>query len=107
MGATDGVGDDENAGIGAVLGGGLGELADNRCVGVEKVVTGHAWLSWDTGGDEDNLGSLERSGYIGLLVSSDLHCVSIVSRRFDSHHVLRTVLLVLMWAISAATPGDC
>lgn len=35
-------------------------------------ITGHARLAGDTGGDEDNLGSLEGGGNIGLLVTLDL-----------------------------------
>lgn len=36
-GRVDGVGDDEEVGVGAVLGAGLGQVADNRGVGVEEV----------------------------------------------------------------------
>jgi hypothetical protein len=35
-------------------------------------ITGHARLAGDTSGDEDNLGSLEGGGNIGLLVTLDL-----------------------------------
>jgi hypothetical protein len=38
-------------------------------------ITGHARLAGDTGGDEDNLGSLEGGGNIGLLVTLDLWSV--------------------------------
>jgi hypothetical protein len=58
-GGVDGVGDDEDVGVGAGLGAGLGQVADNAGVGVEQIVTGHAGLAGDTGGDQDNLGALE------------------------------------------------
>ena len=53
------VGDDQDVGLGGSFGSGLGEVADNRGVGVEQVVTGHTGLAGNTSGDEDNLGSLE------------------------------------------------
>ena len=64
-GGVDGVGDDEDVGLGAGLGAGLGKVADDGGVGVEEVVTGHAGLAGDTGGDEDNLGALEGIGEAG------------------------------------------
>lgn len=64
-GGVDGVGDDEDVGIGGRLGGGLGEVADDGGVGVEEVVTGHAWLARDTGGDQDDFGALEGGGEAG------------------------------------------
>ena len=69
---TYGVGNDEDVCVGAVLGGGLCEVTNDGGVGVEKVVTGHARLAGDTGGDEDNLGALEARGDVGLLVALDL-----------------------------------
>ena len=36
-GAVDGVGDDEDVGVGARVGGGFGEVADDGGVGVEEV----------------------------------------------------------------------
>ena len=56
-----GVGDDEEVGIGGVLGSSLGQIADNGCVGVEQVITGHSRLPGNTGGDEDNLSTRKRS----------------------------------------------
>lgn len=64
-GGVDGVGDDEDVGVGGGLGGGLGQVADDGGVGVEQVVTGHAGLAGDTGGDEDDLSTLEGIGQAG------------------------------------------
>lgn len=64
-GGVDGVGDDEDVGLRAGLGAGLGQVADDGGVGVEQIVTGHAGLAGDTGGDEDNLGALEGGGQAG------------------------------------------
>jgi hypothetical protein len=61
-GRVDGVADDEDVGLGAVLGAGLGQVADDGGVGVEQVVTGHAGLAGHAGGNEDNLGALEGGG---------------------------------------------
>lgn len=64
-GGVDGVGDDEDVGLGAGLGAGLGQVTDDGGVGVEQIVTGHAGLAGNTGGDEDNLGALESGGQAG------------------------------------------
>lgn len=56
------VGDDEDVGLGGVLSGGLGEVADDGGVGVEEVVTGHAGLAGDTSGDDNDLSALEGLG---------------------------------------------
>lgn len=61
-GRVDGVGDDEQVGLGARLGAGLGEVADNGGVGVEEIVTGHTGLAGDTGGDDDDVAALESGG---------------------------------------------
>jgi hypothetical protein len=58
-GGVDGVGDDEELGLGGGLGSGFGEVTDDGGVGVEEIVTGHAGLAGDTSGDQDNLGALE------------------------------------------------
>jgi hypothetical protein len=66
--ATYRVGDDQDVGLGGGLSSGLGEVADNRGVGVEQVVTAHTGLAGNTSGDEDNLRSLEavtETGSIG------------------------------------------
>jgi hypothetical protein len=60
-GGVDGVGDDEDVRVWGRLGGGFCEIADNRGVGVEEVVAGHAWLSGDTGGDKNDFGTLQGS----------------------------------------------
>lgn len=72
-GRVDGVGDDEGLGLGGRLGNGLGEVANDGGVGVEKIVTGHAGLAGDTSGDEHNLGILEAGGETlgGGLVAGD------------------------------------
>lgn len=71
-GAVDRVGDDEDFGIGCGFGSGFGEVADDRGIGVEEIVTAHAGLSGDTGGDEHDLSALEcgiESGITGLVAS--------------------------------------
>ena len=71
-----GIGDDANVGFRAVLGACLGQVANNRGIGVEKIfqskpnnnciiisdfhtISGHSWLSWNTSGNYDNLGTSE------------------------------------------------
>lgn len=61
-GGVDGVGDDEDLGLGGRLGNGLGEVTDDGGISVEEVVTGHAGLAGDTGGDEDDVRALEGGG---------------------------------------------
>ena len=70
---VDGVADDTDDGVGGGLGAGSGELGDDGGVGVEtedvletvvsysnlQIVSGHAWLSWDTGGDENDISALD------------------------------------------------
>lgn len=58
-GRVDGVGNHTDKGAGGVLTDGLGKVSHNGGVGVEEIVSGHAGLSGDTGGDEDELGTLE------------------------------------------------
>jgi hypothetical protein len=60
-GGVNWVRDNEDLGVWGRLGGGLCEVADNGGVGVEEIITGHAWLSWDTGWDENDLSALEGS----------------------------------------------
>lgn len=64
-GGVDGVGDDEELGLGGRLSGGVGEVTDDGGVGVEEIVTGHAGLTGNTSGNEDNLGVLEGIGEAG------------------------------------------
>jgi hypothetical protein len=69
-GAVDWVGDDEDVGVRGRLGGGLGQITDDGGVGVEEVITGHAWLAGDTGRDQDDLGILKggcEAGWGGLV----------------------------------------
>lgn len=58
-GGVDGVGDDEELGLGGGLGNSLGQVADDGGVGVEEIVTGHAGLTGDTSGNQDDVGALE------------------------------------------------
>jgi len=58
-GRVDGVADDTDDGVGGGLGASSGELGDDGGVGVEKIVSGHAWLSWDTSGDENDISALD------------------------------------------------
>lgn len=58
-GRVDGVGDDEDKGLGAVLGDGLGEVAHDTGVDVEEVVAGHSRLAGDAGGDDDEVAADE------------------------------------------------
>lgn len=53
--------DDGNQSLGGDLADGLGEVADNGRISVEKVITGHARLAGDTGGNDDNVGTLDGS----------------------------------------------
>lgn len=67
---VDGVGDDQELGLGSSLSSGLGEVADDGGVGVEEIVTGHTGLAGNTSGDEDNLGtgeSILEAGSVGLV----------------------------------------
>lgn len=69
-------------------------------------VTGHAWLAGDTSWDDNDLSALQASSEaLGSgLIAGDLFIVQplkLVS--LPSIHL--TLLLVLMWPTSAATPG--
>ena len=69
-GRVDGVGDDQELGLGSSLSSGLGEVTDDGGVGVEEIVTGHTGLAGNTSGDEDNLSageSLLETGSVGLV----------------------------------------
>lgn len=69
-GGVDGVGDDQELGLGSSLSSGLGEVTDDGGVGVEEIVTGHTGLAGNTSGDEDNLSageSLLETGSVGLV----------------------------------------
>jgi len=61
-GAVDWVGNNEDVGIWGRFSGGLCEVTNDGGVGVEKIVTGHSWLSGDTSWDQDNFGTLEGGG---------------------------------------------
>jgi hypothetical protein len=72
--------DDQDVGLGGVVSGSLGQIADNGGVGVEQVwvvalareiinnncvcctITGHAGLAGNTSGDDNNLSTLESVG---------------------------------------------
>jgi hypothetical protein len=51
-----------------VLGARIGNACNNTSVGVEQVVTGHPWLSWDTGGDNDDVAAVK--GVADFVVSN-------------------------------------
>lgn len=59
------VGNDEDVGFWGRLGSGFGKIADDGCICVEKIVTGHARFARNTSGDEDNLCALEGRGETG------------------------------------------
>lgn len=61
-GGVNGVGDDEKIGLRAGFGAGLSKVTNDRGVGVEKIVTGHTGLAGDTGGDQDDITTLEGVG---------------------------------------------
>lgn len=61
-GGVDWVGDDQQGGVRCAGGSGLGQVSDDGGVGVEQVVSGHTWLSWDTGWDQDHVGVLQGLG---------------------------------------------
>ena len=83
-GRINGVADDTDNSVGGGLGAGSGELSDDGGVSVEtdkffiavvndvnlQIVSGHAWLSWDTGRDENDISALD--GFLhGGRVSTD------------------------------------
>ena len=64
-GGVDGVRNDEEVGLGGSLGGGLGQVANDGSVGVEEVITGHTGLAGNTGGDQDNIATLQSVSQTG------------------------------------------
>jgi len=72
-GGVHGVGDDEEHGIGAVLGTRLGDALDNAGVGVEQIVSGHTGLAGHAGGDNNDVAALQGLGHlVGTDVSRHL-----------------------------------
>ena len=72
-GRVDGVGDDAEHGLGARLGARSDEVAHDRAVGVEEIVTGHSGLAGHSCGDDNDITALK--GVVGLIhtdVSGDL-----------------------------------
>jgi hypothetical protein len=72
LSTTYGIGDDQDVSLGGGLSGGLGEVADDGGVGVEEVITGHAGLTGNTSGDQNDLGVLEavtETAGIGVVTS--------------------------------------
>lgn len=53
---VDRVRDDSDQGLGASLGTSCGQIAHNRRVGVEQIVTGHARLAGNSGRNDDDVG---------------------------------------------------
>jgi len=69
-----------------------------------RTITGHAWLARNTGRDQDDLSTSQAlldAGSIGLVT---LDLVGVSRRDPSILALLHTVLLVLMWETSAATP---
>ena len=58
-GRIDGIADNGQDGVGAVFGTALDEGFDNASVGVEEIVTRHAGLAGNTGGNDDHLAPLQ------------------------------------------------
>jgi len=91
-GRVDGVGDDEEVGLGAVLGAGFSEITDNTSVGVEKIITGHTGLSGDTSRDNNDFRTLKglletvilRSEASNLGVGVDVAQISSNTGRVDN-----------------------
>jgi hypothetical protein len=54
-GGVDGVGDDQDESLGAILGDTLNEIADDAGVDLEEIITGHTGLAGNTGGDDNNI----------------------------------------------------
>lgn len=72
-GGVDWVGNDQDGSIWSGLSSGLGEVANNGGVGVEEIIAGHAWLTWNASWDENDLGILKgstKTGW-GWLVTGD------------------------------------
>lgn len=70
---VDWVGDDSDKSLRGGLGDDGGQVTDDSGVGVEEIVTGHSWLAWDSGWDDDDVSVLD--GGVKLFwpgVSSDL-----------------------------------
>jgi len=66
-GRVNWVGDDTDPSLWAVLGASLGQRGDDSGVGVKEIVSGHAWLSWHTGWDDNQVNVLQALG--NLVVS--------------------------------------
>jgi len=66
-GGVDWVRNDANPSLWAVLGTGLSQRSDDIGVGVEKIISGHAWLSWHTSWDDNQVAVLQAIG--NLVVS--------------------------------------
>ena len=90
-GGVDGVGDDEDEGLGGDIGDDLNEALDDTGVDVEEIITGHSWLAWgyvstvlelyrsavltgNASGDDNDVGVLEGELRAVILwqVASDL-----------------------------------
>ena len=61
-----------------VLGAGLGEVADDGGVGVEEIITGHAGLTGDTSGDDNDIaaGKSLLEAVVGGNVARDLFAIN-------------------------------
>jgi hypothetical protein len=59
-GRIDGVGDDQDEGLGSHLGRGRDEIPDDSGVDVKEIVAAHAGLARNAGGNDDDVGIFER-----------------------------------------------
>ena len=86
-GGVDWVRNDANPSFWAMFSASLGQVGDNGGVGVEEIVSGHAWLSWDTSGDEDNIGTSNgflHSGRVRTNESGDPGLIKAVRNTFET-----------------------
>lgn len=92
---VDWVGDDENERVWSILSNASNQVLDNASVNLEKIVSGHAWLSWDTSRNDNNVGTGERvlqtivlwKMASNLALSADVAQVGSNTRRVD--HIIQ------------------
>jgi len=119
-GRVDGVGDDANHGLWAVLGASDSEVTDDRGVGVKEIVSGHTGLSGDTSGNDNNLSTGQSALDVGALVALDIRvsvdvanvccdtgCTSDVVQREGSHERVSLEQQRHRLANTAGSTEDC
>ena len=81
------------------------DIDDQHCVNAQsqRNLTG---LAGDTGGDDDDVGSLERSCELIVANEASDLLTSCFACEISSAHSKLTLVGVSMWLISAATPED-